>query len=146
MGSWPEGVPHPPTPQKPEGITDQEWAWYQTSDPSRKPELRDKIEAALGWKQDDVDAAREIAEQVLGAVKIAEAGAGEKGHVPEENLARYRRLRELAHLISRMGNMVSNLGEHGDANTLWALGGKYKRMANELRVDISREEDNEHHD
>jgi hypothetical protein len=36
--------------------------------------------------------------------------------------------------MSRMGDMVSNLGEHEDANKLWALGGKYKRMANELRV------------
>jgi hypothetical protein len=60
----------------------------------------------------------------------------EKGHVPDANLARYRRLRELTHLISRMGNMVSGLGEHGDANVLWAMAGKYKRMANELRVDL----------
>lgn len=59
-----------------------------------------------------------------------------KGHVPEENLARYRRIRELSHLMSRMGNMVSGLGEHEDANKLWALGGKYKRMANELRADL----------
>lgn len=62
-----------------------------------------------------------------------------KGHVPEENLAKYRRLRELAHLISRMGNMTSNLGEHGDANVLWAMGGKYKRMANNLRVTLPPE-------
>lgn len=62
-----------------------------------------------------------------------------KGHVPDENLARYRRLRELNHLISRMGNMVSNLGEHGDANTLWAMAGKYKRMANNLRADLPEE-------
>lgn len=57
-------------------------------------------------------------------------------HVPEENVARYTRLRELSHLISRMGDMVSGLGEHGDANTLWALGGKYKRLANDLRADL----------
>jgi hypothetical protein len=55
-------------------------------------------------------------------------------HVPEENLPRYRRMRELSHLMSRMGDMASNMGELADANTLWALGGKYKRMANELRV------------
>lgn len=63
-----------------------------------------------------------------------------KGHVPEENMPRYVRLRELAHLLSRMGNMVSGLGEHDDANKLWALGGKYKRLANELRADIPKEE------
>lgn len=60
-------------------------------------------------------------------------------HVPEENLARYRRLRELSHLMSRMGDMVSNLNEHADANTLWALGGKYKRLANDLRVPGGRD-------
>lgn len=32
--------------------------------------------------------------------------------------------------------MVSGLGEYEDANKLWALGGKYKRLANELRVVI----------
>lgn len=60
----------------------------------------------------------------------------DKGHVPEDNLARYRRYRELAHLMSRMGNMVSGLNEPEDANALWAMGGKYKRMANELRADL----------
>ena len=59
-----------------------------------------------------------------------------KGHVPEENLARYRRIRELSHLMSRMGNMVSGLGEYEDANKLWAMGGKYKRLANKLRADL----------
>lgn len=59
-----------------------------------------------------------------------------KGHVPEENMARYVRLRELHHLISRMGNMVSGLGEYADANALWAMAGRYKRMANELRADL----------
>jgi hypothetical protein len=55
-------------------------------------------------------------------------------HVPEENLPRYRRIRELSHLMSRMGDMVSGIGEYDDANKLWAMGGKYKRLANELRV------------
>ena len=55
-------------------------------------------------------------------------------HVPEENLPRYRRIRELSLLMSRMGDMVSGIGEYDDANKLWAMGGKYTRMANELRV------------
>ena len=55
-------------------------------------------------------------------------------HVPEESLPEYRRLAELSFLMSRMGGMVSNLGERDDANILWALGGKYKVMANKLRV------------
>jgi hypothetical protein len=166
MGSWPEGVPLPPKPEKPEGITEDEWQVYLNNDPLMiSPAIRDKVERALGWKTDDVAAAQEIAERVLGAVKIVETEsafgklsetgrvgvtpdgkvsisgrpASGKGHVPEENLHRYRRTRELAHLLSRMGDMVSNLGEHGDANTLWALGGKYKRMANELRADLPAE-------
>ena len=61
-------------------------------------------------------------------------------HVPEENLPKYRRLAELSFLMQRMGGMVSNLGEHADANTFWALGGKYKRLANELRVPGKDEE------
>lgn len=70
-------------------------------------------------------------------------------HVPEENLPRYRRLRELSHLMSRMGDMVSNLQEYTDANALWAMGGKYKRMADELRVPGGRENeqgDNQQHE
>lgn len=55
-------------------------------------------------------------------------------HVPDENLSEYRRLRELAYLMSRLGSMVSGLGEYEDANKLWAMGGKYKALANELRV------------
>lgn len=59
-----------------------------------------------------------------------------KGHVPEDNLPQYRRLAEVAHLMSRMGDMCSNLNEIEDAHKLWALGGKYKRKANELRADV----------
>lgn len=61
------------------------------------------------------------------------------GPVPEENVDRFLRLRELSHLMSRMGNMVSGLREYEDANTLWAMGGKYKRLANELRADLPKE-------
>lgn len=55
-------------------------------------------------------------------------------HVPDEKLAEYRRLAELSYLMGRMGSMVSNLGHHEDANRLWAMGGRYKTMANNLRV------------
>lgn len=137
MGSWPDF----PKLEKPEGITENEWQWYQNTDPAKNPELRDKVEAALGWKKDDVDDARQIAEQVLGAVKIAE-----KGHVPEELLNRYRNLARISAQLDSLGNQVSGRGQYGDANTLWALSAKYKGMANELRVDIPREEDNEHND
>lgn len=121
---------------KPDSITDQEWQYYLSSDVHSNGPLRDKVEAALGWKKDDVDDARQIAEQVLGAVKIAE-----KGHVPEENLPRYRYLRKIAQNLGSLGGQVSGQGEYADANVLWAMEAKYGRMANELRADIPREEE-----
>jgi len=68
-----------------------------------------------------------------------------KGHVPEENLPRYRRLAELAFLMNRMGGMVSGLGQYEDANKLWAMGGKYRAMANELRADLPEAGDTSPH-
>jgi hypothetical protein len=59
-----------------------------------------------------------------------------KGHVPEENLARYRQRADLAFTLQRMGGMVSGLGEYADANTLWAMASKYREKANELRADL----------
>lgn len=145
MGSWPD---FPPL-EKPEGITDQEWAWYQTSEPDRKPELRDKIEAALGWKPDDVADARKIAEQVLGAVSITDAlsevRALNKGHVPEENLFRYRTKMRLARQLKSLGDTIG-ANDPSDSTVLWRMANKYRDQAQELRVDIPREEDNEHHD
>jgi hypothetical protein len=65
MGSWPEGVPFPPKPQKPEGITDEEWEYYQNSDYRHiPPGLRTKVHEAMGWKVKDVQDAEEIAERV----------------------------------------------------------------------------------
>lgn len=131
-----------PKLEKPEGITDLEWDLYLSGGQNELDiAIRDKVEAALGWKKDDVDDARQIAEQVLGAVKIAE-----KGHVPEENLPRYRYLRKIAQNLGSLGGQVSGQGEYADANVLWAMEAKYGRMANELRADIPREEDNEHRD
>jgi hypothetical protein len=139
MSKWPDSVPIP-KPVKPEGITEWEWQTYMNSSYRNiSPELKAKVHAAMGWKVNDVQAAEEIAGQVQRVVEKADKETARellKGHVPEENMARYVRLRELHHLISRMGNMVSGLGEHADANALWAMAGKYKRMANELRADL----------
>lgn len=68
----------------------------------------------------------------LGGGLDAEGGMGP---VPEENVAQFTKLRELAHLMSRMGDMAARLHEHADARVLWDMAGKYKRMANELRAD-----------
>ena len=59
-----------------------------------------------------------------------------KGHVPEENLARYRQRAAVVAYLTRLGGMVSNIGEYADANTLWAMASKYREMANELRADL----------
>lgn len=59
-----------------------------------------------------------------------------KGHVPEHNLHRYRMYVHLARQFNSLGNQVSGLGDHREANALWALAGKYKEKAQELRVDL----------
>jgi hypothetical protein len=137
MGSWPEGVPLPPKPQKPEGIADWEWDLYLEDDPtkhtvrrSKYPNLRDKIEAAMGWKKDDIADAREIAEKVLGAVKNAE-----KGHVPEENLFRYRNLMRISRQLKSLGDTIGP-NDMTDSTILWRMAKKYRDKAQELRVDI----------
>jgi len=54
-----------PKPVKPEGITQAEWDHYMNLPPRRmKPEIRDKVEKAMGWNQPDIAYAQEIAEKV----------------------------------------------------------------------------------
>lgn len=116
----------------PEGIEQWEWDHYQNMDPKWiKPDLRAKVEKAMGWKPEDIAAAHAVAEQVGEAL-------APKGHVPEENLAGYRRLRALDRQFKSLGNTLSNRGEHDDASTCWALATKYGNMANELREDIPK--------
>ena len=126
--------------QKPEGITDQEWQYYLSSDIHSNGPLRDKVEAALGWKKDDIADAREIAEKVLGAVKIAE-----KGHVPEENLFRYRAKMRLARQLESLGDTIG-ANDPTDSTILWRMAKKYHDQAQELRVDLPREEEHGDHD
>lgn len=66
-------------------------------------------------------------------VPLTQAG---KGHVPEENLDRYRALARHARQLVTAGNGCANRGEYDDANTLYGLSEKYWGMANELRVDL----------
>lgn len=61
-----------------------------------------------------------------------------KGHVPEENLPRYRALASIARRFNGLGNDLSNLGEYEQANVAWIKSGVYWRKANELRVDLVR--------
>ena len=146
MGSWPEGVPRPPKPQKPEGITDLEWVIYLNSDQrSLDQAIRERVEAAMGWKKDDVADAREIAERVLGAVSLHDMMLEPqpvlpKGHVPEENLLRYRGLARLAKQLKSLGDTIGP-NDMEDSTILWRMAKKYRDKANELRVDIPREEE-----
>lgn len=66
-------------------------------------------------------------------IPVTQAG---KGHVPEENLDRYRSLARHARQLDTLGNVCSGKGEYGDATLLWALSQKYWGMANALRVDL----------
>ena len=63
-----------------------------------------------------------------------------KGHVPEENLFRYRNLMRISRTLNSLGNQVSGQGQYGDANTLWEMASKYKNEAQRLRVDIPTKE------
>ena len=66
-------------------------------------------------------------------IPLTQAG---KGHVPEENLDRYRALARHARQLVTAGYACANRGEYDDANTLAVLAQKYWGMANELRVDL----------
>lgn len=59
-----------------------------------------------------------------------------KGHVPEDNLPKYRALARHARQLTTAGNGCANKGEYEDAETLWKLSDKYWGMANALRVDL----------
>lgn len=62
--------------------------------------------------------------------------ADNRGHVPEENLHRYRRLLKIAEQFGTLGGTVSGLGEYEDANWCWAQESKYHKRARELRVEL----------
>jgi hypothetical protein len=131
MGSWPEGVPLPPKPVKPEGITQVEWEIYQNCDPQKiDPRIRDKVEAAMGWKKDDVADAREIAEQVLGAVKIAETQSPTDAQIAARLRSYVKELERVDRSEDRSVRRVLRDILDGEPN-LWAT---------------LREEDNEHDD
>jgi len=58
-------------------------------------------------------------------------------HVPPENLFRYRVYMGIYRTLQSLGSRVSGLnGEQGmkDANVLWAMSSRYKKLAQELRV------------
>jgi len=71
-------------------------------------------------------------------IPLTQAG---KGHVPEENLERYRHFARIARQLDSLGSTVSGHGEYDEANRLWALSIKYWGKANALRVDIPQQED-----
>ena len=66
-------------------------------------------------------------------IPLTQAG---KGHVPEENLDRYRSLARTARQLDTLGNVLSNHGEYDEAHRLWGLSGKFWAKANALRVDL----------
>lgn len=119
---------------KPEGITDAEWQYYQNADYRHiPPHLKTKVHLAMGWKVKDTEDAEEIAGLVVKALDG-------KGHVPEENLERYRQIKTIAEILGSLGGRVSGYGEYTDANLLWALELKYQNKANELRADLPQKE------
>ena len=66
-------------------------------------------------------------------IPLTQAG---KGHVPEENLDRYRSLARIARQLDSLSDTVRNHHDYAEANRLWALSMKYWGRANALRVDL----------
>jgi hypothetical protein len=63
-----------PKPQKPDGIEQWEWDHYMNMELKWiSPELRDKVETAMGWKEADVAEAREIADHIDTALRRMDA-------------------------------------------------------------------------
>jgi len=60
-----------------------------------------------------------------------------KGHVPDEHLPRYRQLREISMTLDSLGGRASGFGMYAEANELWAVSGKWRRKADELRMDMA---------
>lgn len=61
-----------------------------------------------------------------------------KGHVPEENLPRYRSIASIARRYEKLGNDLSNVGFYAEASKAWKDSQYYWHKANELRVDLVR--------
>lgn len=59
-----------------------------------------------------------------------------KGHVLNINLHKYRQYKILSERLDSLGGQISNMGNHADANALWALSRKYAMKAQDLRADI----------
>ena len=55
------------------------------------------------------------------------------GHVPDENLPQYRRLKAIYDHFETAGDYLGSQYPE-DANKAYALAGKYKAIAQELRV------------
>lgn len=58
-----------------------------------------------------------------------------KGHVPEENLFRYRNLMRISRSLKSLGDTIG-ANDPSDSTVLWRMAKKYNDKAQELRVDI----------
>lgn len=58
-----------------------------------------------------------------------------KGHVPEENLFRYRNLMRISRSLKSLGDTIGP-NDMSDSTVLWRMAKKYKDKAQELRADI----------
>lgn len=63
-----------------------------------------------------------------------------KGHVPEENLFRYRVKMRLARQLKSLGDTIGP-NDMNDSTVLWRMAKKYRDQAQELRVDIPSKEE-----
>jgi hypothetical protein len=63
-----------------------------------------------------------------------------KGHVPEENLFRYRALMRISRGFKHLGDTIGP-NDMEDSTICWRLARKYSNKAMELRADIPEKEE-----
>ena len=63
-----------------------------------------------------------------------------KGHVPEENLFRYRNKMRLSRQLKSLGDTIG-ANDMADSTILWRMAKKYRDQAQELRAELPREEE-----
>jgi hypothetical protein len=65
-----------------------------------------------------------------------------KGHVPEENLWRYRILMNISRQFDSLANSIG-AGDTDDMRTCYRLANKYRELSQQLRVDLPEEKYND---
>jgi hypothetical protein len=123
--TWTRNADHPEDPRCPEcrAIVDAEEALLAAAEAleNQPPKLREQYVATL----------RLYAAEPW---RLPRPTKEPRVHVPNERLARYRRIIELYRHVDRIGNARSNRGDYAGANRAWTRADAIRSAAQELRV------------